>query len=550
MSRQANLGITAVEIQGSLAQRAVENAADNRWSGRIRVLEGDFTALAGEWQAETFDWILSNPPYRKVNSGKINPCREKALDDWIDPGKFRSLLKNMQRSFGGFIDLGLIDENGNQVSYAGPYKLKGKNYEDQDWFHAVKMRGVYISEVFLGYRKFPHFVVAVRDDVADQSFVLRATIDTEMINQQIQGMEHMFSSDSFLINHQGVLQTPSRYYGEVLEAFSMAVPPYSPNAEVVETTDKNGKSIILGYAYIARSPFIAIQVSQPGAMQAGWISLRRDLLIFLIISIVLVLGVVTWGTRYMVKSIRDVDIKRATVFHKMEYTNKLAAIGRLGAGVAHEINNPLAIISEKAGLAKDLLSLSDKPPPKEKMLSLVESVLKSVDRCSAITHRLLGFAKHMDVKHEKLNLESLIKEVLGFLEKEASYRQVSVTFDVAEDLPNIESDRSQLQQVFLNIVNNAFAAVDDGGKVHITMGETPDGQIAVNIADNGEGIPAENLPNIFEPFFTTKKGHGTGLGLSITYGIVEKLGGQISVDSKLGEGSCFTIILPTKTVYE
>jgi len=79
MSRQANLGITAVEIQGSLVQKAVENAAANRWSGRIRVLEGDFTALAGEWQAETFDWILSNPPYRKVNSGKINPCREKAL---------------------------------------------------------------------------------------------------------------------------------------------------------------------------------------------------------------------------------------------------------------------------------------------------------------------------------------------------------------------------------------------------------------------------------------------------------------------------------------
>jgi signal transduction histidine kinase len=201
-------------------------------------------------------------------------------------------------------------------------------------------------------------------------------------------------------------------------------------------------------------------------------------------------------------------------------------------------------------LAKDLLSLSDKPPPKEKLLDLVDSVLKSVERCSTITHRLLGFAKHMDVKHEKLNLESLIKEVLGFLEKEASYRQVSVTFDVAEDLPNIESDRSQLQQVFLNIINNAFAAVEDGGNVHITIGETPDGQIAVNIADNGMGIPAENLPNIFEPFFTTKKGYGTGLGLSITYGIVEKLGGQISVDSKIGEGTCFTIILPVKTVYE
>ncbi len=475
--------------------------------------------------------------------------REKTWDELIDIENLRKLLVDMKHSFGGFIDLGLIDSNGKQVSYAGPYNLLAKDYQEQDWFHEVNLRGVYISNVFMGHRNFPHFIIAVRHDMGEKSYVLRATIDTEMINRQIQGSEPLHASDTFLIDKNGVLQTPSRFYGKVLEVYRFPVPPFSPQAEVYTTQGENQESLIIGYAYIDRSPFIAMLINRVDHMQTGWISLRRDLVIFLAISITLVLGVVALGTRYMVKSIREVDIRRATVFHKMEYTNKLAAIGRLGAGVAHEINNPLAIISEKSGLLKDLLLFSEQPPAKEKMINLIDSVLKSVDRCSTITHRLLGFAKHMDIKNEKLNLETLIKDVLSFLEKEATYRRIQVTFDVAEELPHIHSDRGQLQQVFLNIINNAFAAVEEGGKIHIAIGETSDGQIAVNIADNGIGISKNDLEMIFEPFFTTKKGVGTGLGLSITYGIVEKLGGQITVNSRVGEGTVFTVTLPAESAY-
>jgi two-component system NtrC family sensor kinase len=151
----------------------------------------------------------------------------------------------------------------------------------------------------------------------------------------------------------------------------------------------------------------------------------------------------------------------------------------------------------------------------------------------------------MDVQHEKIDLVILLNEVLSFLEKEASYRNINVTLDVPEDLPTIESDRGQLQQVFLNIINNAFAAVsDETGVIHVSVIESEDDRIVTSITDNGTGISKENLDHIFEPFFTTKKGYGTGLGLSITYGIVEKLGGEIDVTSKLGEGATFTVALP------
>jgi signal transduction histidine kinase len=320
--------------------------------------------------------------------------------------------------------------------------------------------------------------------------------------------------------------------------------PYSTQVNLIEIKDEGGKPLMVSYVQIERSPFTLVLLSPRGTLQAGWVSLRRELLGFLAISIVLILAVVLGGSTYMVNRAREADLKRAALYHKMEYTNKLAAIGRLGAGVAHEINNPLSIITEKGGLLKDLLTMSDELPPREKLVALVQSVLKAADRCGGITHRLLGFAKHMDVERESINLDALLHEVLGFLEKEASYRNLRVDFNHPQEPPTIVSDRGQLQQIFLNIINNAFAAVEDGGHIEIGIERVGADAVAVTIADDGVGIPADQLTHIFDPFFTTKKGGGTGLGLSITYGIVQKLGGQIGVESTVGEGTCFTITLP------
>jgi signal transduction histidine kinase len=329
-----------------------------------------------------------------------------------------------------------------------------------------------------------------------------------------------------------------------MERWPLPALPYSTQANLIEMEGENGEPLRISYAQIERSPFTLVLMSQRGSLQAGWVSLRRELLGFLAISIVLILAVVVGGSTYMVNRAREADLKRAALYHKMEYTNKLAAIGRLGAGVAHEINNPLSIITEKGGLLKDLLTMSEDLPPREKLVDLVQSVLKAADRCGGITHRLLGFAKHMDVQRETINLDGILHEVLGFLEKEASYRNLRIDFNYQGEPPSIVSDRGQLQQIFLNIINNAFAAVEDGGHIEIGIERVGEDAVAVKIADDGVGIPADHLTHIFDPFFTTKKGGGTGLGLSITYGIVQKLGGQIGVTSKLGEGTCFTITLP------
>ncbi len=455
-------------------------------------------------------------------------------------------LTSLRRSLsiGSFVDLGVIDSDGRQRCYAGPHKLQGRSYKDQDWFHAVTLKGVYISEVFLGFRRSPHFVMAIRHQGPGGSFILRATIDTKELSEQILTIGLRPSSDAFLVNRKGVLQSSSRTYGPALSRCPLAVPHRAEGVHVVERRDEKGH-LFLGFSYIDGSPFVLMHIKRAEEAMGSWISLRGEMLTFLGISVILILLVIYFVSRNMVRRIREADEARAQVFHKMEYNNKLASVGRLAAGVAHEINNPLAIINEKAGLLKDRITLSDDDFPQEKkLLANIDSILKSVKRCSTITHRLLGFAKHMDIKFETIALDDLLREVLSFLDKEASFRSIGVSFHVHPETPRIRSDRGQLQQVFLNIVNNAFAAMDDRGRLEITIQPTDHQTVEVHIQDDGVGIPEENLQRIFEPFFTTKPGIGTGLGLSVTYGIVEKLNGSLRVKSEVGKGTLFVVELP------
>ena len=475
--------------------------------------------------------------------------RREPYGDLCDPARLGRVFLDMKESFGGFVDLGVIDSDGSQRSYVGPFELEGKNYKEQDWFHEVYVRGAHVSDVFTGYRGLPHFVIAVRKDDGEEGsfYVLRATIDTEVLSRHIGSLDLRPSSDAFLINRQGILQTPSRHYGGVLEPCPIGTPPFSTDAEVLEVKDKQGEPRILGYAYVEQSPFIFVVLKQPGQIMQSWVRLRSDILWLLAASGVLILTVILCGSTYLVNRIREADARRDMALHKTSYANKMASIGRMAAGVAHEINNPLAIIGENAGLLKDLVAMKNEPPERQRLLSIADAVLKSVERASTITHRLLGFAKRMDPAVERIALGPLLGEVLSFQGREAEYRNITVNLVVPEDLPIIESDRGQLQQVFLNILSNAFAAVSDGGQIDVLVEQREKDTVTVIIRDNGPGIPEHDLPHIFEPFFSTKGDYGTGLGLSITYGIVEKLGGRIEVRSKPGEGAAFLVRLPIRS---
>jgi two-component system, NtrC family, sensor kinase len=184
----------------------------------------------------------------------------------------------MKKEFSGVVDLGFLDPSGMQVSYEGPYHLKGKVYAEQDWYREARVRGSYISDVFLGYRKLPHLVMAVERSVTGICLgcVLRATIDTNRFMELIAAMRLDPSSDAFLLNKNGIFQTPSQFYGQVLETFPMPLPPRSYEPNVLEIKDPLGREVMVTYAYFEYLPFILMVVKPRSQLMRAWYTLKTE----------------------------------------------------------------------------------------------------------------------------------------------------------------------------------------------------------------------------------------------------------------------------------
>jgi signal transduction histidine kinase len=330
---------------------------------------------------------------------------------------------------------------------------------------------------------------------------------------------------------------------------SLPLPSYSSRTEAVISNDIGSGPIITGYAYIstqlAHTPFILMVVKQKQGMLGPWQELRSKITWFVGCGILIVILVMTLTCTYMVNRLYQADTAKAETMALMEQNNQLVSMGQLAAGVAHEINNPLALINETAGYIKDLFVIKHQYKDDKELLENIDAIIDAVDRCGTITKQLLGFTRKFDPKIQQVDLARLISEVLAFHKKEAEYRNIEVYVDVEGDISGLETDQGKLQQILVNLVNNAFQAMDDGCILEVRAAAEEADQVRLTISDNGCGMPEDTLPKIFEPFFTTKeKDQGTGLGLAITYGLVTKLHGKIAVESRENEGTTFVVTLP------
>ena len=474
--------------------------------------------------------------------------REEGFEKLNNTGYISDVLRNLQMGFGGFVDIGLIESSGVQVQYSGPFVLERKNYNNEKWFIKSVEGGGYVSDVFMGYRNVPHIIIAVGWNKPNGDFfILRATLDLDKLNEILSSLELSEGSEAFLCNREGLIQTPTRYYGEIFDSINFPVPEYSLRSQVIETEDRKGASIMIGYAYIKDSPFILMLIKRTNEIMKGWYTLRNKMILLLGISSFFILIVILAVPTYMVNKIYYAEQTRVRALQRMEHTSRLASIGSLAAGVAHEINNPLAIINENVGYLQDLFSIKKEYEGDKRLNEVLSDVLESVERCGEITKNLLGFAREIEPKIAPVKIENVIDKVLKFLRKEASYRNIELNIEISEDIPIIYSDFGKLQQIFLNLITNAFQAMDNGGSLEIQAHMKDENHVAITIRDSGCGISEEDLKRLFEPFFTTKvSSGGTGLGLSITYGLVHRLRGDISVHSKIGEGTTIVITLPTK----
>ncbi len=224
---------------------------------------------------------------------------------------------------------------------------------------------------------------------------------------------------------------------------------------------------------------------------------------------------------------------------KLAHSEKLAGIGRLAAGVAHEINNPLTSIRMLSQLLLDRMKQGEDQEN-------LEEILKQSLRCEKIVKGLLSFARGRKVHHRTIDINSILKSSTNFLSKQKTFNNIELIKKLNAVPVFVEGDSEQMEEVFTNILLNAVDSMDGKGKL-IVEDSASNGVIKIAITDTGCGIPEENLNRIFDPFYTSNNGHqGTGLGLSISYGIVREHQGTIEVESQVGKGSTFTVCLPAK----
>ena len=466
------------------------------------------------------------------------------LDQLKDPEGLKKLFLSIshQGKEGEIVDLQLIDISGKQLAYVGPYqeKVEGKHYKDSPWFNQVLVRGTHISDIFTGYRNYPHFVIALTDPL--KTYVLRATINSGIFNSLLYSAQIGASGDAFILNSNGEFQTPSLQRATALDPLEVKMLRHHPDTHVVS----DGIHLYASKWLNGNLWLLVVKTRITDSLDS-YNTYRNRILGLVVLIAGLFLLFSTGISRFIVARLERSDREQSVLDQQMAHIEKMANIGRLAAGIAHEINNPLQLIQMQAGWIEELLE--EEQPEHithlDEYRTSVGKIKHHVNRAGTITHRLLGFSRKISAEYD-VQVNELLRETISFLENEAQSNNITLNLQFDENLPTVRTDGSQVQQVLLNLIENALDAVGSDGQIDIITAKTRDA-LLIQIGDNGPGIKPELIHKLWEPFFTTMEpGKGTGLGLSICSDIAHKLGGTITAANKPQGGALFTLKLPLR----
>ncbi|MDM8552097.1 ATP-binding protein, partial [Desulfobacterales bacterium HSG2] len=472
-----------------------------------------------------------------------------------DESLLQERLNDLQKSYNGvFEDLGVVNEQGLQISYAGPFKLVKARYSEAEWFNKAINSQYYISDVFLGLRGMPHFIVSVRHIWDGKPWLLRATIDFMAFNSLVENLRVGKTGFAFILNKEGKFQT---------KPFSEILPDRGPYTDFIKkgdmkdeihtgewTSDSENRNIMYVAGFLKNGDWMLVCQQDERDAFSNLARTQNIAIIIILVGALLIVSIAILLSSRMVSRIAKADREKELLNQQVIETGKLASVGELAAGIAHEINNPVAIMVEEAGWIQDLLE--EEELRQSKNLDEFYRALKQIDtqgkRCKEITHKLLSFARKTDSKIHEVQINELIEDVVGLSEQSAKYNKVTISKTLQQGMPSVHLSHTEIQQVLLNLINNALYAMEkQGGNIDIRS-QLDHEHIVITLADNGPGIPRANLGRIFDPFFTTKPvGKGTGLGLSICFGIIKKMGGEIDVQSVVDMGTTFHIRIPLET---
>ena len=480
------------------------------------------------------------------------------FEDLADPEELLGVFNQLRKESPAFIDLGIFNEEGIHITYHGPYKLVGRDYGQEDWFKEVLKHGVFISDIFLGYRRIPHFIIAVAKEEQGKKWVIRATIDTYLFTDLVEKVRIGRTGEAYILHGEGVFQTQRRSSGNLMDKDPDLIVERGRHEgiKVFIQKDSRGEEYLYATTWLqGKNWMLVVRQETADAFQA----LRSAVYIIVLISILggaVITVVAFYLTNRIIRRMEQVDTEKNQLGKQLVRATRLAELGQMVTGFAHEINNPLQIMKSEQALIDAIFSdlkKMDQIKNSQDVVDLEDSlnqVRVQIDRCAHITQAILKFGRKSEPVIEDVDPATFILEVRGMIAKKASVQGIALKEEIAENTPPVRGDSGQLQQVLLNLFNNAIDAIAErhgsqGGELTLKVGPDEKGKVMIAVRDNGIGISPEDMKMVFTPFFTTKPvGKGTGLGLSVCYRIVAGMGGTIEASSERGVGTTFIIRLP------
>jgi len=480
------------------------------------------------------------------------------FDNLSQSGTLETVFDHLQRESQAFVDLGIFNKDGLHVAYRGPYSLKGKVYKDTDWFKEVMKHGFYISDIFLGYRQVPHFIIALAKEKAGEKWVIRTTIDTVTFNNIVKGIRIGKTGEAYILNVNGLLQTEPRSGGKLMDKNPDKIIYPSSHTGIETFMDKGlkGETYLYTTTWLQNKKWLLVVRQEKSDAFSALTSAVYLVVLITVIGGAIIAGVAFYLTNHIVGRMEKMDVEKERLNQQLIGASRLAELGEMSAGFAHEINNPLQIIKNEQSLMEMILVDMKETGQIKASASLTEfedsmdQIKLQISRCAKITQAILKFGRQDEPKPQNIDILTFIPEVTGMVAQKAVVHGISIEQDIAENTYPIHGDPTQLQQVLVNLFNNAMDAIleqhgTSGGKLIVSAGPKENNTVEILIKDNGGGISPENINKIFSPFFTTKSvGKGTGLGLSICYGIIDNMRGTLEVSSEVGVGTTFSIHLP------
>lgn len=460
-------------------------------------------------------------------------------------------LRLVMNKYESYDEIFILDKNGQMLITTG----KMENIEvNGDYFREATKGKTFNTNIFLSpLTRKPTMVVAapIRNSKGEIIGVLAERIKLDAINRLMRDIEIGKTGESYLINKEGYFLTESKFepgYTLKKKISTQGTQQCKKGMSGVgEYIDYRDKKVLGAYFWIPEMEW-SLMVEQDSSEAFQKIQHLKN--IILTIGLVLILVIISFAnlaSGKIVKILERYDQEFKKQQKQIMRAEKLAAMGQLAAGVAHEINNPLGGISNCLKLISTKIN---KPNPEPKdfkdSINYLQTSEQELNRCISIVRNFLSFSKRPTLKPVLININSVIMELVALIEPQAKVQNILISKKLSPDLPSIKVDAQQLHQALMNVILNSLEAMAHGGELTIgTEYNKREEAIKIDIIDTGIGIPDENLPHLFEPFFSTKQeGKGTGLGLPIVYEIIDEHNGSIEVESFLNKGTTFTIRLP------